>query len=173
MAFNFLLASLSILVFSWSSHADMIADICAQSSSQAISPTTCARYIRSDPHSHGADLGTLGQISIKIAKVALKNTATVAKSIRDLNNTGEISYCVRLCSSAIDDLNTVAETLKHMTKRDKDDMPIMLSGIVSDVGWCDNNFEMNPGDRMPADLKEASKIAQGLILVVLIIAGML
>ncbi|KAL1540316.1 pectinesterase inhibitor 2-like [Salvia divinorum] len=114
--------------------------------------------MRSDPHSHEADLGTLGKISIKMAKAAAKNTVIVAKSIRDLNNTIKISFCVRVCNSAIDDLNTVGETLKHMTKRDKDDMPIILSGVASDVGWCDNNFEMNPGDQMPAELKEASKI---------------
>ncbi|XP_047959936.1 uncharacterized protein LOC125205155 [Salvia hispanica] len=164
MSFNFLLTSLSILAFSWSCNGDMIADICAQSKSQAISPTTCARFMRSDSRSHEATLGTLEQIAIKIAKVAVKNTMNVAKSIRDLNNTGEISVCVKVCNIAIDILN-------HTTKMDKDNKQIALSGAATYVATCDDAFEMNPGDQMPAELKEASKIAQGLILVVLIIAS--
>ncbi|KAG6400358.1 hypothetical protein SASPL_137186 [Salvia splendens] len=127
--------------------------------------------MRSDPRSHEATLGTLEQISITIAKVAVKNTVNVAKSIKDLNNTGEISVCMKVCNIAIDILNSVGKTLNHMTKMDKDDMQITLSGAATYVATCDDAFEMNPGDQMPADLKEASKIAQGLILVVLIIAS--
>lgn len=170
MAFPFLLASLSILAFSWSCHADMIADICSQS--HTISPATCARILRSDPHPHGAHLDTLGQIAIKKAKVAVKNTATVAKSVCDRNNTGAVSVCVRVCNSAIDDLNSIAEMLKNSNKSDKDDISITLSAAVTYVETCDDTFAVNIGGE-PAEVKEASRIAQGLILVVLIIAGML
>ncbi|XP_057784933.1 uncharacterized protein LOC131002446 [Salvia miltiorrhiza] len=170
MSFIFLLASLSILGWSWSCHADMIADICSQS--HTISPVTCARTLRSDPRSRGAYLNTLGQIAIKKAKVAVKNTATVAKSVTNLNNMGAVSVCVRVCSSAIDDLNTIAEMLKHSDKSHKNDIPITLSAAATFVETCDDTFAENLGGE-PAEVKEASTIAQGLILVVLIIAGML
>lgn len=69
---SFLLASLATLVFLGCCHAEFIADIYAQ-------------ILRSD--SCETDLDTLSQITIRKAKVAVKDTATAAKSIIDLNNT--------------------------------------------------------------------------------------
>lgn len=81
-----LAASLSILMCF--SQADLIADICAQS--EGITPSYCAQILRSDPRTRGrgANVDNLGQIAIKKAKVAVKNTATVATAVQDLNNTG-------------------------------------------------------------------------------------
>lgn len=168
MASLFLLAaSLSILMYFC--QADLIADICGQS--EIITPSYCAQTLRSALHSHHADLDSLGQISIKKAKVAVKNTATVAKAVQDMNNTGAVSVCRQVCKSAIEELNTSSETLKNMGDRSKGDLPIILSGAMTLVGTCDDAFEEN-AEGMPPEVKEASRIARGLIYVVLIIANM-
>lgn len=94
----------------------------------------------------------------------MKNTATVAKSILDLNNTSVVSVCERVCASAIDDLNTISTSLKDHDKSKIGEWPITLSGAAISVGKCNDAFaEYRVRWRKLVDLPEVSLLLLSLL----------
>ncbi|KAH6822126.1 hypothetical protein C2S53_014064 [Perilla frutescens var. hirtella] len=170
MASLFRLSSLLTLAFLCSCHANLIHDICVKSA--FISPSRCVKTLSSDPLSRGADLRTLGQIAIKKTIVAIKNTAKVARSLRNHNNTVAVDSCIETCRISILILKEVAKLmLKDFEERTKGDLPMKLLTVDFEVDTCEDVFEDGSvkGGR-PAKLKKAGKITNGLMNVVRIIA---
>ncbi|KAI3465248.1 hypothetical protein Pfo_021911 [Paulownia fortunei] len=163
-SFFFLLASLS-LAFLCNSQADLIGDVCSKS----INPSLCNRSLRSDPRSRGADLRGLGQISIDNAKAATQTTLKVANSLASGPDREKAKTCVETCGDAIDNLNQCRGLLNGRSRRSISDLQTKGSAALTDISTCDDEF----GGSEPAKLKQASRRAQDLVDVLLVIANRL
>ncbi|KAI3465247.1 hypothetical protein Pfo_021910 [Paulownia fortunei] len=165
MASFFLFASLSLAFLLCVCQADLIADVCSKS----VNPSLCTQVLTSDPRSRGADLRGLGQIIIEKAKAATQDTINVAKSVSGGGNEQKSSTCVETCGDAIDNLNQSSSLLKASGGRSISDLQTKGSAALTDVSTCDDEF----GESEPAKLKDASRRAQDLIDVLLVIANSL
>ncbi|KAI3460139.1 hypothetical protein Pfo_016802 [Paulownia fortunei] len=162
MASLFLLASI-VLVFLCNCQADLIGDVCSKSSN----PSLCNQALRSDPRSRGADLRGLGQIIIEKARAATQATINVAKSVANGSNKGKANTCMETCNDAKHSLNDCQKLLKAHDRSSISTLKSAGAAALTDVGTCDDEF----GATEPPKLKQASRKAQDLIDVLLVIAN--
>ncbi|KAL8490177.1 hypothetical protein ACS0TY_025908 [Phlomoides rotata] len=160
MASLFLFAALALVVLC-NCQADLISNVC----STAINPYLCTQTLKSDPRSRGADLKGLGQIAIVKAEAATQNAIGVVKSFSG-NYKDVVEICVETSNQAIDDLKESSQLL-HAGR--KADVQTRGSSALTNVGTCDDEF----GDSEPPKVKEATKRAQDLISILLVIANSL
>ncbi|KAL7154953.1 hypothetical protein ABFS83_03G039300 [Erythranthe nasuta] len=153
--------SLSLAILSISCEVDLIGNVCSQSTN----PSLCNNILTSDPRSRTADLRGLGQILVENAKAATQDTINVANSIGG----GKASTCVSVCGDAIDNLNQCSTFLKRSDRASVSDLQTKGSAALTDVGTCDDEF----GDSEPANLKQASRKAQDIIDMLLVVANSL
>ncbi|KAL8494587.1 hypothetical protein ACS0TY_025423 [Phlomoides rotata] len=160
MASLFLLASLALASI-YISQADLISDICKQ----AVNPSLCTQTLTSDPRSRGADLKGLGQIAIEKGEAATHDAIGVVMSFSGKFK-AVVETCVETFNNAIDNLK---ESSQALNAGRKGDVQAKGSGALSNAETCDDEF----GESEPAKVKKASKRAQDIIDILLVIANKL
>ncbi|KAL7154951.1 hypothetical protein ABFS83_03G039100 [Erythranthe nasuta] len=164
MASVFVLAILSLSLLFISCEADLIGTVCAKS----VNPSLCTNILRSDPRARTADLRGLGQISVEKAKAATQDTISAAKSVGGSGKPAA-ETCVSVCGDAIDNLNQCSAYLKASGRARIGDLQTKGSAALTDVSTCDDEF----GDSEPANVKQASRKAQDIIDMLLVVANSL
>ncbi|KAL8490176.1 hypothetical protein ACS0TY_025907 [Phlomoides rotata] len=159
------MASLFLLALTLASistcQADLISDVCKQ----AVNPSLCTQTLTSDPRFRGADLKGLGQIAIEKGEAATQDAIRVVKSF-----SGKFKPIVETCVETFNDaINDLKESSQAMNAGRKGDVHVKGSAALSNAGTCDDEF----GESEPATVKAASKRAQDIIGILLVVANKL
>lgn len=148
----------TLLCFSQANN--LIAQIC----SKAVNPSLCTQVLTSDPRSSQADLRGLGHVILEKSATATSDVVSIVKSLGG----GAADVCVETCGSSIDDLHKCSDLLDSCGGAScKGDLQTLGSAAHTNVVTCDDAF----GGGGPQKLKEATKRAQDLIDVFLVIAN--
>ncbi|RAL38603.1 hypothetical protein DM860_002581 [Cuscuta australis] len=163
---SFFYLSISLLT---NVNSDLVDDVCAKTQH----PSICLQALRSDPRTTGADLETLGLISIDISTNETKTAKAIVNALlagaRDdprLENRYE--SCLENYQDSIESLEICPDMLRM---RDYASLNIRASAAMDRPDTCDDNFEDPPAE--PAELRDESVKVQTLCSIVCVISNVL
>ncbi|KAL6511218.1 hypothetical protein OROHE_020587 [Orobanche hederae] len=144
-----------------------ISRICSMSRNSIV----CYRALMSDPRSSYNDIKILGEIIIYKSQAATQAAINVTKSVENNDNKEIIETCIETQNDAKDMLKECLVLLEkaRYDEPSKSALNNAASAALTDVGTCDDEF----GSSEPPKLKRASRYAQDLIDVLLVISKMI
>ncbi|KAL6504309.1 hypothetical protein OROGR_026232 [Orobanche gracilis] len=142
----------------------LISYICSKSRNS----DTCFRALMSDPRSSHGDIKILGEIIIEKSQAATQAAINVTKSVENNDNKEIIETCIETQNDAKDMLKECLVLLEKASydEPSKSSLNNAASAALTYVGTCDDEF----GSSEPPKLKRASRYAQDLIDVLLVIS---
>ncbi|CAI9112770.1 OLC1v1013262C1 [Oldenlandia corymbosa var. corymbosa] len=150
--------------------ADLVDDVCSQT---VIDPNYCKTALRSDPRTSKANLPTLAQVAIDLARSNTKSTITLVKSIEkkvtDRRLKGIYDTCLENYSDTSDNLDGCVTALKA---KDYPTLNIRASAALDGPSTCDEGFTEAKLSE-PGQLKTSSRHVQELSSVICNIANRL
>ncbi|KAL6527332.1 hypothetical protein OROGR_016422 [Orobanche gracilis] len=164
----FLLASIALTLTSTCvAQPDWITHICSKSRNFHL----CYDALTSDPRSSYQVVKILGQIIIYKSQAAIQAVTNVTKSVENNDNRQIIETCIETQNDAKDMLKECLVLLEkaRYDKPSKSALNNAASAAMTNVGTCDDEF----GSSEPPKLKRASRYAQDLIDVLLVISTMI